>query len=256
MKLLSILLLLVSSTACSSPIFETPMPSATNASPTETQEPTPTPTVVWFPPTPTFTPFPTPVITPTADLLTDLGEIMLTDDFSTAEKWSLHTGTDGGVALSKGELTVAIKGSKAFIFSIRDEPELLDFYIEITANPNLCKGADEYGLLLRVSDKEDYYRYSLSCDSQVRLDRVIGYTASSPQPWLLSGDVPPGAPSISRLGAWLSGSEMRFFVNGRHQFTVNDPLLSSGRIGIFARSTGDNAVTVNFSDLVVRAIEK
>jgi hypothetical protein len=256
MKLLYILLLLVLSTACSSLPLETPLPSATDLPPTETSAPTPTPTIVWFPPTATFTPFPTPVITPTPDLLTDLGEIMLTDDFSTAEEWSLHSGSDGGVALSKGELTVAIKGSKAFIFSIRDEPELTDFYIEITANPNLCKGADEYGLLLRVSDAEDYYRYSLSCDSQVRLDRVIGFNASSPQPWLLSGDVPPGAPSVSRIGAWLSGSEMRFFVNGQHQFTVNDPMLSSGRIGIFARSTGANAVTINFSDLVIRSLEK
>jgi hypothetical protein len=232
------------------------MPSATVVPPTETAQPSPTPTVVWFPPTPTFTPFPTPVITPTADLLTDIGEVLLNDDFSNAEKWSLKSSSEGGVALSKGELTVAIQGSKAFIFSVREEPVLSDFYIEITANPNLCKGTDEYGLLLRVSEAEDYYRYSLSCDSQVRLDRIIGYTAASPQPWLLSGDVPPGAPSVSRLGAWLSGSEMRFFVNGQHQFTVHDPLLTSGRIGIFARSTGANAVTVNFSDLVIRALKK
>lgn len=250
------MLLLIFLSACNSFVLETPMPSATSLPPTETTQPTPTPTVVWFPPTPTFTPYPTPVITPTPDLLTDIGEVLLNDDFSTAEKWSLQTGSEGGVALSKDELTVAIKGSKAFIFSIREEPELSDFYIEITANPNLCKGGDEYGLLLRVSGTEDYYRYSLSCDSQVRLDRVIGYTASSPQPWMLSGDVPPGAPSISRLGAWLSGSEMRFFVNGQHQFTVNDPMLRSGRIGIFARSTGANAVTVNFSDLVVREVER
>lgn len=248
--------MLVFLAACSSIILETPLPSETGGPPTATSETTPTPTVVWFPPTPTFTPFPTPVITPTPDLLTDIGEVLLSDDFSTAEKWSLQSGSEGGVALSKDELTVAIKGAKAFIFSVRKEPELSDFYVEVTANPNLCKGADEYGLLLRVSESEDYYRYSLSCDSQVRLDRVIGYTASSPQPWILSGDVPPGAPSVSRLGAWLSGSEMRFFVNGRHQFTVNDPLLRSGRIGIFARSTGANAVTVNFSNLVVRAIEK
>jgi hypothetical protein len=254
MKLFPPLLLLVLLAACNQLMTEPPMPSATAVPATETAEPSPTTTIVWFPPTPTFTPFPTPIITPTLALLTNIGEELLRDNFSTATKWSLHSGPEGGVALSKDELTVAIKGSKAYFFSIRQEPVLDDFYIEITANPNLCRGADEYGLLLRVSEAEDYYRYSLSCDSQVRLDRVTGSTASSPQPWLLSGDVPPGAPSVSRIGAWLSGSEMRFFVNGNHQFTVMDPILKSGRIGIFARSTGENAVTVNFSDLVIRAI--
>lgn len=256
MKLIPLLLLLVTSTACTALSLETPVPTDTRVPPTQTPEPTPTPTVVWFPPTPTFTPFPTPVITPTADLLTDLGDVLFTDDFSTAEKWSLQSNAEGSVALSKGELTVAIQGSKTFIYSIREEPVLDDFYIEITASPNLCKGADEYGMLLRVSEAEDYYRFSLSCDSQVRLDRVIGFTASSPQPWVLSGDVPPGAPSMSRLGAWLSGNEMRFFVNGQYQFTVTDPLLSRGRIGVFARSTGANAVTINFSNMVIRSIEK
>lgn len=256
MKLGAFILLLVLSTACTSLPVEAPLPTATSISATDTHEPTSTPTVVWFPPTPTFTPYPTPVVTPTLEMMTGIGEVLLKDDFSTADKWSLHSSMEGGVALSKGELTVAIQGSKTFIYSIREEPVLSDFFIEITANPNLCKGADEYGLLLRVSETEDYYRFSLSCDSQVRLDRVIGLAASSPQPWLLSGDVPPGAPSISRLGAWLSGNEMRFFVNGNHQFTVTDPMLKSGRIGIFARSTGENAVTVNFSDLVIRALEE
>jgi hypothetical protein len=48
---------------------------------------------------------------------------------------------------------------------------------------------------------------------------------------------------------------MRFFINDQYQFTVNDPLLPSGNIGVFARSIGETAVTVNFSDLIVRQIE-
>lgn len=183
-----------------------------------------------------------------------IGGILLEDDFSTADMWSLSSRPEGGVALSKNELTIAIKENKAYIFSVREEPILSDFYLEISASPNLCKGTDEYGLLLRVTDSGDYYRFSLSCDSQVRLDRVVASTASSPQPWLLSGDVPPGAPSISRLGVRAEGNEMRFFVNGQYQFTVTDPMLPRGRIGVFARSTGANAVTINFSNLVIRSL--
>ena len=256
MKLASYLLLLVITSACTIASGEGIIPTDTPVPVTFTPEPTTTPTIVWFPPTATFTPYPTPVITPTPDLLDGIGRILLEDDFSTAEMWSLTSNPEGGIALSKNELTIAIKGGKAYFFSVREEPVLSDFYAEIIASPNLCKGSDEYGLLLRVSESGDYYRFSLSCDSQVRLDRIIGSIASSPQPWVLSGDVPPGAPSISRLGVRAQGSEMRFFVNGQHQFTVVDPMLANGRLGIFARSTGANAVTINFSDLVIRALGK
>jgi hypothetical protein len=143
-----------------------------------------------------------------------------------------------------------------YAYTMRDEPVLGDFYVEITASPTLCQGNDEYGLLLRMTSPADFYRYSLSCNGKIRLDRLVAGQASSPQPWMQSGTVPPGAPSISRLAAWIYGKEMRFFVNDTYQFTVKDPLLASGNIGVFARSAGENAVTVSFSELLVRKISK
>lgn len=178
------------------------------------------------------------------------------DDFTGREAWTLTTTQAGSVAFGKGELTIAISEARTYLFSIREHPEFTDFYLEVTANPNLCQSKDEYGLLLRVSPSLDFYRYSLSCDGHVRLDRVYRSQASSPQPWVLSGAVPPGAPSISRLGVWAVGAEMRFFVNNEFVFTVNDPLIPGGGLGVFARSTGEMAVTVNFSDLVVYAVEQ
>lgn len=222
--------------------------------PTDTVAPataTITPTIIWFPPTATHTPFPTPVITPTQDMRPKLGDILFEDDFSDPKAWQLSQTDIGSVALGKNELTIAIGENDATLFSIRAEPILTDFYLEITAAPSMCRGLDEYGVLFRVSPNIDYYRFSLSCNGQVRLDRVIGGQASSPQPWLLSGSVPPGAPSSSQIGIAAVGSNLDFFVNGQYQFSIKDPLLNSGGVGVFARSANKMAVTVNFSDLVV-----
>jgi hypothetical protein len=49
---------------------------------------------------------------------------------------------------------------------------------------------------------------------------------------------------------------MRFFVNDEYQFTVSDPLLPAGSLGVFARSAGDMDVTVSFTDLIVRDIQQ
>ena len=162
----------------------------------------------------------------------------------------------GSVALGKNKLTIAIATPKTYLSSVRSQPILGDFYAEITASPNLCRGADEYGLLIRVNSEQDYYRFSISCDGQTRLDRVYRDQVSSPQPWMPGSRIPIGSPSTSRLAVWAVANEMRFFINDVYQFTVRDRLFLSGKIGIFARSAGDNAVTVNFSDLVIRNVQK
>jgi hypothetical protein len=230
-----------------------PFPSET---PVLTSTISPTETVVWFPATATPTPFSTPIVTATEILKPEIGEIIFSDDFSSADRWALGTSDAGGAALGRNELTIAISKPGTYIFTLRNEPILCDFYAEITASPTVCRALDEYGLLFRWGSMGDFYRYSLSCDGQVRLDRLTGGTAASPQPWMATGFVPPGAPKLTRLAVWVKGNEMRFFVDDNHQFTLSDPMLSSGLLGLFARSAGDNAVTVNFSDLVVYEVRK
>lgn len=214
--------------------------------------PTSTSTVVWFPATPTRTPFPTSTpLPPTPELRPGLGVMILYDEFNTADAWTLSDSAKGSVALGKNKLTIAIASQKTYLSSIRSQPLFGNFYAEITASPNLCRGTDEYGLLIRVNSAQDFYRFSITCDGHTRLDRVYHGEASSPQPFIMGIKVPVGSPSSSSLGVWALNNEMRFFINDAYQFTVRDPLLSSGAIGIFARSTGETAVTVNFSNLMV-----
>jgi hypothetical protein len=192
--------------------------------------------------------------TATVEMRPRVGNVIFEDDFSSSGAWQLGESPRGTVALGIGELTIALVEPRVYLSSTRTEPTFGNFYVEITTSPSLCSGLDEYGLLFRVRSQGDFYRYSLSCDGQVRLDRVVGGTGGSPQPWLVSASVPRGAPSSSRLGVWAVGKELRFFINDEFQFAVSDPYHSSGLLGVFARSAGDNAVTVSFSDLKVYQI--
>jgi hypothetical protein len=242
-------LLLAAGMAACLPVTAEPLPSETPTQVVLTD--TPTPTIVWFPPTPTYTVFPTPIITPTMVASSLAGELILQDDFTDPTQWILGQTASTSVALGVDELTLALDHPGAYLYTLRQGSDLADFYLEISASPSLCRGPDEYGLLLRVSPDMDFYRFSLTCDGQLRLDKYYQGRASSPQPLMYSGAVPPGAPSSSRLGVWASGKEMRFYVNGEYQFTVNDPSLKSGGLGVFIRSNGENAETVSFSDLQV-----
>ncbi len=233
------------------PTYSPPLiPTSTPLPPTETL----TPTIVWFPPTETSTLVPTQEITPTVDVRPNIGDIIFEDDFTKPALWALADSDSGSVALGQQEITLAISQPDIYLFSLRKNPSLKDFYAEITASPSLCRKEDEYGLLFRVTGALDFYRFSLSCEGAVRLDKYIGGKASSPYPKTLSGAVPPGAPSQSRIAVWASGKQMHFFVNEEYQFTINDPTIPEGSLGIFARSSKGSAITVSFSDLVVRQV--
>jgi hypothetical protein len=229
----------------------TPTPSVT---PTATVEPSATPTFVWFPPTPTYTPRPTPEFTSTPELLANLGDVLLDEQFEAGDAWTTGTTSTGAISVVDNGLTIAITEQKAYLYSIRWQPVVKDFYLEITTNPNLCEGKDEYGILVRVTAELAYYRFGLSCDGQVQMERISNNSLSIRMPWYTSGAFPPGAPSVSRLGVWMKGTEMSFFINNVHQFTLKDPVLYSGSIGLYARSTGGHSLTVNFSNLVIRSL--
>ena len=230
-----------------------PVPTLT-PEPTLTPTPTlsPTPTIVWFPPTNTPTlaaaaaePSPTPFPLP------QLGELLLTDDFDDPGVWTLAQSTRGGTALGANRLSVVINEPGAYVSTTRADVFLADFFLEVTAETSLCAGADEYGLILRAASPSDFYRFSLSCDGRLRLDQIRGGTASSPLPWTTSAAVPRNAPAASRLGVWANGDVFHLFIDDAYQVSVPAAALDGGTIGFFARSAGQNAVTVNFSELMV-----
>lgn len=249
--LLRISIVMVYLSAC---LPTTPPPPLPRSTPTDTL--TPTSTVVWFPPTATNTPNPTIAYSPTPEFKPGIGAVILEDGFNSPNHWLTGDMGKGTIALGLNELSLALTQSKGYLFSFRDEPTFDDFYAEITASPSLCTGQDEYGMLIRYNSPVDFYRFSLSCDGQTRLDKLYSGIASSPQPWLKTSSVPSAAPSSSRISVWAVGSEMRFFINGGFQFSVNDRMLPRGMIGVFVRSGGDTAVTVHFSDLVVYLVQQ
>lgn len=234
-----------------------------NQSPANVQFPTPsatpvpsaTPTIQWFPPTATLPPVSPPTAAPTEDMRPGLGGILFQDDFTKPQSWSsLGKSSVGSAAVENGSLTIALFKPKVRMISVFSNPAPQQAYIELTTQTNLCTGLDEYGMLFRYASNANLYRYTLSCDGQVQLVRIADGVTSFPQPWMPSGAVPLGAPGTTRLAVWSDGKDMRFFINDQYQFSVRDPNPISGRVGVFARSQSEKALSASFSDLVVYSI--
>lgn len=230
---------------------EPALPATPTPEPTVTVTPTVTATVIWFPPTVTPTAIPTRPIEPTEDFRPQVGEKILTDLFVDKTQWQTTSTAAGSVAYGKNELTLAVKQPKGTLYSLRKQPQLMNFYLEIDAQPSLCREGDNYGLLIRSASGQDYYRLLMNCSGLVRLERVKDARFTVLQDWVASGQVPPGGMMRTRLGVAAQGQELRIFLNGVFHFSVKDPVFTSGAVGVFARSAGDTPLTVNFSNLVV-----
>jgi hypothetical protein len=230
-----------------------PSPDLTPVAPTSVTIP-PTAPTIWFPPTNTATLIPTLGATATPEGKPGVGDLTFSDDFNLPSSWSTRVADEGSAIVENNRLTLAVRQPGVAMLSLRSGLLLKDFYVEVLAHTSLCRDRDEYGLLFRAVSAANYYRFVLNCRGAVRVDRVNGREVVIIQPAALSGDAPPGAPGDVKIGVWAVGKEMRFFLNDHFQFTVRDPAYTIGTVGVYARSNGDTAVTVSFSNLSARKV--
>ena len=222
--------------------------------------PSATPTLVidWFPATTTWTPFPRVEPSSTPLPFPGLGAQFFSDDFSQVQDWSrAKIAGDGAnsIILNRNRLTLAANIIPVTLISVHKSLVLTDFYAEVTVSVNRCFGSDAYGLLFRSTSEAYTYRFLLNCSGNARVERVRDSTTLPLQDWLPSGDAPTGAPSQVRIGVWTSGAEMRFFLNGRYQFTVVDALFKSGSLGVFINAASPDGMNISFSDLIVNSVD-
>jgi hypothetical protein len=247
------LLLLVFLTACSG-LLPAPSPSAL-VSLTPTPVPgteTPTATIVWFPPTNTPTIFPTQAIQPTPQQRPGVGELLFVDSFDQPDLWSTATSSLVSAKVTSNKLLLSISGQGPLsIASLRNQPVLGDFYAEATATLSLCGDMDQFGMIFRAAPGGNDYRFTVRCDGEMRLERSLSGSRSPLLDWLPSGDAPRAAPAQVKIGVWMAGSEMRFFLNDNYQFSKRDSTLNAGTLGFFIYANGATPITVSFSNLSV-----
>ena len=222
------------------PATETPFPSDT---------PPPTATILWFPASATPTSNSIPTYTGTPEMNPGIGSPIFTDKFTNGKLWDTVTSDQASAIIKNKQLTLAVEPGVS-ITSLRRDLTLKDFYAELTVHIGLCRAKDVYGIILRATGNS-FYRFNLSCNGVVTMDRVkSGERLPLLEP-TASGDVPLGPPGEVEIGVWAVGGEMRLFLNGRFQFSVNERTFPSGAFGVFVQSREDTPVTITFSDLTV-----
>ncbi len=227
----------------------TPMPTST---PTQTH--TPTATIDWFPatPTPTGTPRATATPQPTLpDPMTGVGELLVQDDFIDSELWITRQGQSGNIAFGINNLTLALAKADVYLSSISRHSLAENFYMEMTVETSLCFPEDQFGWIFWQQSEGDYYRLSLNCASEYRLELVQGGQTVVLRNWENAARMQPGAPAENRVGIWVHAGQFRLYINDVFQFEEKLARGRDGLLGVFAHTSGNAALTVKFSDLKI-----
>ena len=237
--------------ACAAPIPET--------TPTLVQEPTatlsPSPTIDWFPSTPT----PTRVATEVGISPTQLAEVPVSwplsveDDFSDQTHWQVSSSATGTVAYETNALSLALPAGKTPLVSISDHILPGEFYLELTIDALLCSGADEYGLILWRNSTSGTFRVWFNCQGEVRADRQLGANTGRLLNWQVARKLQPGAPASNWIAVWAEAGQLRVFVNGVEQYSLQTRSDLSGALGVIAQGSGSNAATFSISNLAIYA---
>lgn len=241
-------------TACDLLIPAPPSPPT----PTATQTEMPTPTTDWFPatPTPTVPPEATPTPQPTPiDQREGVAELLIDDNFTDQDLWSLTQSSSGNVTLGTENLTLAVARSGTSLISNSQHPVPVNFYLEITIEPRICQPLDQYGIIFLRESEGDYYRLLLNCAGQYRLEVAQGGNVTVLEDWETASRMQPGAPASNRFGLWVNRGDFQLYINDSFQFIRRIPRDRSGGIGVYARTINGDALTVRFLDLQIYRVE-
>jgi len=182
-------------------------------------------------------------------------DVLYQDDFSDPSSgWPKVNNEDGITDYDGGSYRILVNTTNTDIWS---NPDLdLDFtdtsiFVEATAG-----GGDEdndFGLICRYQDDENFYFFVISSDGYYGIGKVsdnvqqlVGMESMPPSELIRQGKL------TNQLQADCIGSTLRLYVNGTLLAETEDTDFTSGNVGLMAGSFAIPGTEIHFDNFVVR----
>jgi hypothetical protein len=181
------------------------------------------------------------------------------DDFAAGQtgNWFLEGDELGNTAIVNEQLVVTVKTANTMQFATLQQQTFSDFVLEIDARQASGNPDSSYGILFRMQDDSQFYRFEITGDGHFMLERRNGdgtWTRLLPD-WAQSAAINQGVNVVNRLKIIASGSQISIYANDVLLQQVSDPTYTTGTIGLDAGSFGDANLQVAFDNLVVYGSE-
>ena len=189
---------------------------------------------------------------------TPFGEdVIFHDEFVLGQMadWQVEGDAQGRTTVVNEQLMVELNAPNMMQFSSLPEQSFNDFILEVDARQLAGDPGNTYGVLFRMQDATQFYRFELTGDGLYMVERrnADGTWTRFVDDWTESPAIAQGINALNRIRIEANGSSFAAFVNDQlvHQFTDN--AYASGSIGLDAGTFTQPHTQALFDNVILRS---
>lgn len=165
--------------------------------------------------------------------------------------WMLLQSSRADIVINGGRLRIAVKTPDAVAWSVAAGKTFDDFTLDVDATPLAGPDDNDFGVIVRHADDDNFYRFEISSDGYYNAQkRQKGKWEGLVADWAESTAIRKGR-ATNHLRVVCAGSAMTFYVNQIKLLQVTDDSFKRGKVGVFAGTLSQPGVQVAFDDLQV-----
>ncbi len=185
-----------------------------------------------------------------------IGPVILYEEtFANPQDWLQNDNADRAWWVENGEYHALIKVADRWLgsYNSNDGP-FADFRLDVTARQVSGPLDNGYGVLFRVLDGSNYYRFAISGDGYACFHKIVNGTRTEITPWVPSAAINTGN-AINQITILANGNSFTFFVNGTEIYSEVDAAIASGGVGIAAMMYDPGQLHLAFDDLLILELD-
>ena len=175
-----------------------------------------------------------------------------TDSFDdTRNGWTLIHNNQADMTIEGGLLRLAILQPDSLAWSVATGKIFDDLTLDVDATPLAGPDDNDYGVIVRHVDDDNFYRFEISGDGYFNVQkRLKGKWEKLIPDWTASESIRNGK-ATNHLRVACAGSSLAFYVNQTLLIQIADASFSRGAIGVLAGTLTQPDVQIAFDDLQV-----
>lgn len=165
--------------------------------------------------------------------------------------WTLVQSSRANIAISSGQLRIAVKQPDSLAWSVAAGKTFDDFTLDVDATPLAGPDDNDYGVIVRRVDDDNFYRFEISGDGYYNVQkREKGKWQKLIVDWTESAAIRKGK-TTNHLRVACAGRTLTFYVNQIQVAQVTDASFARGAVGVLAGTLAESGVQVAFDNLQV-----
>lgn len=183
-------------------------------------------------------------------------DVIFHDEFVGGQmaEWQLEGDALGQSSVVNEQLLIDLKESNLMQFAALPAPTFQDFILEVDAQQVSGDLSNSYGVLFRMQDPNQFYRFEITGDGKYMFERRNGDGSWTRfvRDWTESAAIEQGHRATNRIRIEAIGPSLTVYVNNTLVQQVTDNGYAAGQIALDAGTFGFPEMQAAFDNLVVK----